>query len=101
MAGEPDRAGAARSGSWAQTLADVLRMPIETVAAEEPGLLGAAMQAAVSIGQQAGLAEAVGAMTRTRQHHEPCPDTAALYASAYGRYRRAAASARALTTHTP
>ena len=93
--------GAARSASWAQMLADVLLLPIETVAAEEPGLLGAAMQGAVSVGLHAGLADAAAAMTRTRHRHEPCAGKAETYASGYRRYRRAAASARALKSHTP
>ncbi len=90
--------GAARSDTWAQVVADVLEMPVETVATEEPALLGAAMLGAVSAGLHPDIPTAIRAMTRVRRRHEPRPETAGTYARAYQHFQQAVASARALAT---
>ncbi len=94
--------GAARSQTWAQILADVVRRPLETVEAEEPGLVGAAMFGAVGTGIHPDLPTAVRSMARVRRRHEPRPQSADAYAGAYRRFKDAAASARTLANpHMP
>ena len=88
--------GAARSDAWAQILSDILGLPIETVAAEEPGLLGAAIMGAVGVGIPPGMAEAVTAMTRVRRRFEPSPGIADVYGPPYERFCKAEASARTM-----
>jgi len=43
--------GGSRLGTWRQIIADVLGLPLEVVAVEEPGCLGAALLAGVGLGE--------------------------------------------------
>ncbi|MDO4547743.1 MAG: FGGY-family carbohydrate kinase [Clostridia bacterium] len=81
--------GAAKSSVWAQMFADVMKLPVETVAANETGALGCAMSAAVACGDYASLYDAAKAMCRVTKRFEP--DEAALkaYDGKYDRYQRA------------
>lgn len=50
--------GGFRSSSWAQTRADVLGTPLQTLASGEPGVLGAASLAAIGVGIYSDMEEA-------------------------------------------
>lgn len=78
--------GAANSPVWAQMFADVLQLPVETVAARELGTLGAAMAAAVGAGVYADLAEAARHMVKRGARYEPDPAAAAICRRKYRRY---------------
>ena len=80
--------GAARSEVWAQMFADVMKLPVETVAAGETGALGCAIGAAVATGEYAGLNEAVEHMTAVARRYEPNPDWTAAYDKKYRLYVR-------------
>lgn len=86
--------GGARSPFWAQMFADVLGIPIETVAAEESGAFGVAMLAGVATGVWKDAAEAASLNVVTARYE---PDTAraaqyddwfALYQQTRDVYRR-------------
>src|SRR5690606_30933544 len=80
--------GAARSAVWAGLVADALAMPVETVAVEELGALGAAMLAALAVGRFAGPAEAVAAMVHVARRFEPEPGRARVMERKFARQRR-------------
>lgn len=80
--------GGARSREWLQVKADVTGRPVRAVQVEEATALGAALLAAVACGTFADLDEAVKTCVVTAaQPIEPRPETAEVYADAYGRYR--------------
>ena len=81
--------GAARSEVWAQMFADVMKIPVETVEADETGALGCAIAAAVAVGEYADLREAVAKMTSVSRRYEPAPDRSAVYDRKYQLYCRA------------
>lgn len=56
--------GGFRSPAWAQIRADILGTPLRMIAAGEPGVLGAAMLAAIGAGQFADLGEASRGLAR-------------------------------------
>lgn len=80
--------GAARSVHWAQVFADVCNRPVEIVAAEEVGALGAAICAAVAGGLHADLAAAVRAMSHIGARLVPDPQNAAVYEERYKEFQR-------------
>lgn len=80
--------GAARSSHWAQVFADVCGRPVEVVAAEEVGALGAAICAAVAGGLHPDLSTATQAMSRVARRHEPNPAHAALYDDRYKEFQQ-------------
>lgn len=79
--------GAARSDAWLQMKADLLGVPIERPANADAASLGAAMLAAVGIGQFAGCTEAADAWYRPAQIFLPDAGRYAAYREVYGRYR--------------
>jgi L-xylulokinase len=62
--------GAARSEVWAQMFADIMKLPVETVAAGETGALGCAIAAAVATGEYPDLNTAVENMTAVARRYE-------------------------------
>ncbi|MFN7052879.1 MAG: FGGY-family carbohydrate kinase, partial [Gemmobacter sp.] len=80
--------GAARSPHWAQVFADVCNRPVEVVAAEEVGALGAAICAAVAGGIYPDLTKAAAAMSRIGRTHLPNPGHTAFYDDRYNEFQR-------------
>lgn len=78
--------GAVRSKVWIQLFADVLQLPIETVATEELGSLGAAMAAAVAAGHFADLPQAAQSMVHLSGTVHPDVEKADVYRNKYGDY---------------
>ena len=78
--------GAARSDLWLQMKADLLGVPVERPACSEAASLGAAMLAAVGVGQFASLAEAADAWYRADRTFEPNPALFETYREVYGKY---------------
>ena len=63
--------GATRSDVWMQLFADTLGIPVSVSPATELGALGAAICAAVGVGDYADFSEAMNAMTATRHTFTP------------------------------
>ena len=84
---------AARSEPWVQIVTDVLKLPIETVSAEEPALTGAAIAASTEIGLHDSLTNAIGAMTGVQRQFCPSPAAVAVYDRIYPDFRRFSANA--------
>ena len=80
--------GGAKSPVWKQMVADILRMPVESIATEEGPGLGAAMLAAVGCGEYASVEEIAAAMIRVTSVVEPNLAAADKYDAAYARFRR-------------
>jgi sugar (pentulose or hexulose) kinase len=78
--------GGARSNLWLRIKADVLQLPVATVACEETACLGAAILGAVAVGAYADLEQAVARMARLRGRIEPDPANAEVYHQGYARY---------------
>ncbi len=89
--------GGARSPVWRQMAADVLRMPVESLAAEEGPGLGAALLAAVGRGAYGSVEEAAEAAVRVAEVTEPDPAAADRYDEAYARFRRLYPALRTVT----
>ena len=81
--------GAARSAVWTQMFADVMNMPVETVAAGETGALGCCIAAAAALGDYASPAEAAAAMSAVAPAVYPREDAAAAYEKKYSLYKKA------------
>ncbi|PZQ50705.1 MAG: carbohydrate kinase [Rhodovulum sulfidophilum] len=80
--------GAARSAVWARIFADICQCPVEVVAADEVGALGAAMCAAVAGGVHPDLTTAQAAMSRVGGRYEPRAEHAEFYAGRYAEFLR-------------
>ena len=78
--------GAARASVWAQMFADVMKVPVETVAANETGALGVAIGAAVAAGVYPTLDEAIANMTVISGRYEPNAEASAVYDRKYALY---------------
>jgi sugar (pentulose or hexulose) kinase len=78
--------GGARSELWLQIKADVLQLPVATVACEETACLGAAILGAVATGYYGNLEEAMAHMARLRGWIEPNPAVAEVYQGRYEQY---------------
>ena len=78
--------GGAASPLWLQIKADVLGKPILTIAAEEPGCLGAAMLGAIAAGYYPTATDAVDAMVSTGRLYEPMLANRDVYDEAFARY---------------
>ncbi|MEO1313875.1 MAG: FGGY family carbohydrate kinase [Pseudomonadota bacterium] len=63
--------GGFRSEAWSQIRADVLGVPLRTLATGEPGVLGAATLAAIGIGAFDGIAEAFEILARFDATYAP------------------------------
>ena len=73
--------GAAKSPFWVQLFADITELPIETIETEELGALGAAMAAAVAVGEYPDFKVAAQSMVKIKRRAEPKADT-------FGAYRK-------------
>jgi len=71
--------GAAKIAAWAQIKADVLERPVATVAASEPGVLGAAISAFVGLGTFTTLTDAQQLLVRTARVFDPRPEKRDFY----------------------
>ena len=80
--------GAANSPVWVQIFADVLQIPIETVACDEQGIMGAAMAAGIGAGIFASYEEAAERLVHVSKKVMPRPEYAAVYERKYGMYRK-------------
>ena len=80
--------GAARSSVWAQMFADVMKLPVETVEANETGALGCAIAAAVATGEYPDLRTAVENMTNVSRRFEPNPARTGIYDRKFALYCR-------------
>ena len=78
--------GAAQAPVWAQMFADVMKVPVETVAAKETGALGVSIAAAVAGGVYATLDEAIANMTVISGRYEPNQAASAAYDRKYALY---------------
>lgn len=88
--------GGAKSPAWKQIVADVMRMPVESIATEEGPGLGAAMLAAVGCGEYGSVQQIADAMVRVTSVVEPNPQAADLYDGAYEKFRRVYPALRTL-----
>jgi xylulokinase len=79
--------GGAKGGQWNQIHADVLNRPVDTLAVPDAALVGAAMCAAVAIGQYQDLDEATGGFVQIARRFEPVQYRARIYESVYENYR--------------
>ncbi len=80
--------GAARSKVWAQMFADILEMPVETVAVNETGTLGSAIAAAAAVGEYADLKEASSHMCSVSSTVRPSGKYAEFYRKKYELYKK-------------
>ena len=80
--------GGAKSPIWKQMVADIMRMPVESIATEEGPGLGAAMLAAVGCGEYASVEEIAAKMVHVTSVVEPNLAAADKYDEAYARFRR-------------
>ena len=71
--------GVCNSDPWVQMFADVLNLPVETVAVTELGGLGGAMCAAVGSGLYGSFQEAFDNMSKLAKRFEPHADQTAVY----------------------
>lgn len=84
--------GTARSKEWVQIYADALQMPIEVPDAKELGTMGAAICAAVGVGEFATYQDAVNSFVRVKYVCEPNPDKKDIYRKKYELYKKLVAS---------
>lgn len=80
--------GGAKSPLWNQIKADVTGLQVSVPEITETTALGAAFLALVGIGAYPSLTEASEHIVKIREHTEPDPATASMYAEAYERYRQ-------------
>jgi len=78
--------GGSRSPLWRTILANVLGMPLETVATEQGPGYGAAMLAMVACGRFPDVTSAAAALVRVASVTEPTPVLTARYEDRYGRF---------------
>ncbi|MFK7857800.1 MAG: FGGY-family carbohydrate kinase [Granulosicoccus sp.] len=81
--------GGFRSASWTQVRADVLATPLQTLAAGEPGVLGAATLAGIGIGLYAGFEDAWKQLSRYDAQYIPDDVRVAAYDVVFDIYKDA------------
>ena len=81
--------GVAKSHEWTQIMADVLGVPVETLANTELGCQGAAMAAGVAAGVYASYDDAIARSVRVGEVVEPRPEYVGLYREKFAAYERA------------
>ena len=89
--------GGFASGHWAQIRADVLGCTLQPLEGSEPGVLGAALIAAVAIGHHSGLEAAWAANARYGAPIVPDQTRRALYDDLFGIYTEAIAQSDQIT----
>jgi len=80
--------GAARSVIWTQIFADVMKIDIETVQANETGTLGCAMAASVACGDYPDIQTAAKNMTKISRIAKPIEENTKAYDKKYALYLR-------------
>ena len=80
--------GAANSPVWTQMFADILQLPVQTVAANETGALGCAIASALAVGDYPDLSAAAAAMCRISEAVNPRPEYREVYDRKYALYRK-------------
>jgi len=80
--------GGTKSPLWNQIQADVYNKTIETVSGSEATALGAAMCAAVGMGEYKDLREAANTMVKVKDRIEPIPANTAIYAELFALYNQ-------------
>jgi sugar (pentulose or hexulose) kinase len=85
--------GGARSAFWSQMIADVVGQAVEIPDGAQFGAKGAALCAAVAIGDYASVGEACAATFRSRRLHEPDATTRAAYEAGFARFKTASGAA--------
>lgn len=78
--------GAAHSKIWTQIFSDVMKMPIETVKANETGTLGCAMAASVACGDYPNIQTAAANMTEISRTVMPIAENIKAYEKKYRLY---------------
>ena len=78
--------GAAHSKIWTQIFADVMKIDVETVEANETGTLGCAMAASVACGDYPDIQTAAMNMTRISHRISPIEENVKAYEKKYGLY---------------
>jgi L-xylulokinase len=78
--------GVTNSRVWSQMFADVMQVPVETVAVREAGALGCAITAAVAVGTYGDLNEAASKMTSIKAVFLPDEKNVAAYQRKYALY---------------
>ena len=79
--------GAAHSNVWTQMFADVMGLPVETVAVNETGAFGCALAVAVAVGDYDSIGSAVKNMCRVTGTYLPNPDKAEIYRKKFELYK--------------
>lgn len=80
--------GGSSNRFWNQIHADIMERPVSTLHITDAALVGAAMCAAVAVGEYRDLHEAAGNFVRLKETIDPQKDTQAVYAAAYAKYRQ-------------
>jgi xylulokinase len=78
--------GATKSELWNQMQADVYNRPVETLKMTDAALMGAALCAAVGVGEFPGIAEGAERMVQVDKKYTPDPKKVGLYDEIYGIY---------------
>lgn len=78
--------GGAKSEVWSQMFADVLEVPVETVAASEIGALGVALAAGIGVGIYPDYATAFDQAVEIKNTFEPDAKSSVLYRNSYQRW---------------
>lgn len=78
--------GGSSSPLWRQMLADVFNCRVETAASNEGGALGAALLAAAGTGIYGSVREACEEVIKVKDHCDPIPENAKIYAELYAVY---------------
>jgi xylulokinase len=78
--------GGARSAFWRQMQADMYHSPVVTINVSEGAALGAAILAAVGVGDYASVPEATKAIIRVKEKHHPHGKAADTYDRQYAKY---------------
>ena len=84
--------GAANSEEWVQIFADVLGIPVETVACDEQGIMGAAMAAGIGAGVFETYEQAVRSLVHVSRRVEPHREYQAVYEKKYKLYKKVIAA---------
>ena len=81
--------GVAKSHEWTQIMADVLGVPVETLANTELSAQGAAMSAGVAAGVYSDFDDAIAQAVRLGETVNPRPERVETYRRKFARYERA------------
>ena len=79
--------GGARNPYWNQIHADILGYPVDTLRQSEAALVGAAMCAAVALGEYSNLDEAASKFVAIKESISPNPQNRSVYQAAFENYR--------------